>query len=125
MTNPFRFFVELIQQPVWIPIWVFYLMFINMASLGFWHEPLAKIIFFTFMVSAILMMVLYSRFGFEKVLGLGHVLWVPLLVYVLLQLPAFESSFKSYLAVLAISIAISLAFDIIDVWKYFASRKST
>lgn len=32
MRNPFRFFVELMQQPVWIPIWVFYLMVINMAS---------------------------------------------------------------------------------------------
>ncbi len=125
MRNPFRFFVELMQQPVWIPIWLFFLMIINVASLGFWHEPLAKIIFITFMISAMLMMGLYSRFGFEKILGLGHILWVPLLVYVLTQLPIVEASFKSYLVVLSISIAISLAFDITDVWKYFTNRKST
>jgi len=125
MRNPFRFFVELMQQPVWIPIWLFFLMIINVASLGFWHEPLAKLIFITFMISAMLMMGLYSRFGFEKILGLGHILWVPLLVYVLTQLPIVEASFKSYLVVLSISIAISLAFDITDVWKYFTNRKST
>ncbi len=125
MRNPFRFFVELMQQPVWIPIWLFFLMIINLASLGFWHEPLAKLIFITFMISAMLMMGLYSRFGFEKILGLGHILWVPLLVYVLMQLPIVEVSFKIYLVVLSISIAISLAFDIIDVWKYFTNRKST
>jgi hypothetical protein len=77
------------------------------------------------MVSAMLMMGLYSRFGFEKILGLGHIVWVPLLVYVLLQLPAVEAFFKSYLVVLSVSIAISLAFDITDVWKYFRNRKST
>ncbi len=125
MRNPFRFFVELMQQPVWIPIWLFFLMIINLASLGFWHEPLAKLIFITFMISAMLMMGLYSRFGFEKILGLGHILWVPLLVYLLMQLPIVEVSFKSYLVVLSISIAISLAFDITDVWKYFTNRKST
>jgi len=125
MRNPFKFFVELMQQPVWIPIWVFYLMVINMVSVGFWDEPLAKLIFITFMISAMLMMGLYSRFGFEKILGLGHIVWVPLLVYVLMQLPAVEASFKSYLVVLSVSIAISLAFDIIDVWKYFTNRKNT
>jgi len=122
MRNPFRFFVELVQQPVWIPIWVFYLMVINMVSVGFWHEPSAKLIFITFMISAMLMMGLYSRFGFEKILGLGHIVWVPLLVHVLMQLSAVEASFKSYLVVLSVSIALSLAFDIADVWKYFTNR---
>ena len=125
MRNPLKFFVELMRQPAWIPVWVFYLMLINMASVIYWYEPLAKLIFITFMVSAMLMMGLYSRFGFEKVLGLGHIFWVPLLAYILIVLPTFESSFKSYLVVFSISIAISLAFDIIDVWKYLVNRKST
>jgi hypothetical protein len=125
MRNPFIFFVELMKQPTWIPVWVFYLMLINMASVIYWSEPLAKLIFITFMISAMLMMGLYSRFGFEKVLGLGHIFWVPLLVYVLIVLPTFESSFKIYLVVFSISIAISLAFDIIDVWKCLVNRKST
>jgi len=125
MRNPFRFFIELMEQTVWIPVWVFYLMVINMVSVGFWHEPVAKLVFFTFIVSAMLMMGLYSRYGFEKILGLGHFPWIPLLVYLLTQIPSFAGVFKSYLLVLSISIAISLVFDIIDVWKYFTNRKST
>lgn len=125
MRNPFRFFVELMRQPVWIPIWVLYLMAINMASVGFWHHPLAKLILITFIISAVLMMGLYSRFGFEKILGLGHILWVPLLAYIVVQGPAAEGVFQSYLVVLALSIAISLAFDCVDVWKYFTNRRST
>jgi hypothetical protein len=123
MRNPFSFFIDLLQQPVWIPIWVFYLMIINVGSVGFWHEPLAKLIFITFLVTAMLMMGLYSRVGFEKILGLGHLPWIPLLAYVLTKFPSVEAGFKSYLLVFSISITISLVFDIIDVWEYFKSRE--
>ncbi len=125
MRNPFRFFIELIQQPVWIPVWVLILMIVNVASVGFWEEPLAKVIFVTFMLSAMLMMGLYSRFGFEKILGMGHILWLPLLVYVLMRIPAASDTFKDYLIIWSIFTVISLVFDVVDVWKYFTSQKST
>lgn len=124
MRNPFRFFVDLMKQPVWVPVWVFFLMIINVASVGFWHEPLAKLIFIAFMISAMLIMGLYSRFGFEKILGLGHILWIPLLAHIVMLIPSVEASFKKYLLVLSVSIAISLVIDVVDVWKYFTSRKS-
>lgn len=124
MRNPFHFFIELMQQPIWIPSWVLFLVVINVASVGFWSEPLAKAIFVTFMVSVILILGLYSRFGFEKIMGMGHVPWIPLIVYVLMEIPTARETFKSYLIVLSISIAISLVFDARDVWKYFTRRKS-
>ena len=123
MRNPFIFFIELMNQPVWIPIWVFYLMIVNVASVGFWDMLLAQVIFVTFMLSAALMMGLYSRFGFKKILGMGHVLWIPLLLYVLVEIPNANGMFQSYLIVLSISIAVSLVFDIIDVLKYFVAQK--
>lgn len=123
MRNPLRFFVELMRQPVWIPIWVLYLMVINIVSVGFWQEHIAKLVFITFMSSAMLMMGLYVRCGFTKILGLGHMLWVPLLVYILARIPAVEGAFQSYLVVLALSITISLAFDFVDVWRYLTNGK--
>ena len=123
MRNPFRFFIELIQQPIWIPVWVLILMIVNVASIGFWNESLAKLIFIAFMLSAMLMMGLYSRFGFEKILGMGHILWLPLLIYVLIEIPAASDTFKDYLIVWSIFTVISLMFDVVDVWKYFASQK--
>ncbi len=125
MRNPFRFFIELIQQPIWIPVWVLILMIVNVSSAGFWNESLAKVIFAAFMLSAMLMMGLYSRFGFEKILGMGHIIWLPLLVYVLMRIPAARDTFKGYLIVWSIFTVISLVFDVVDVWKYFTSQKST
>ena len=124
MRNPFRFFVELMQQPIWVPVWVLILAIVNVASVGFWSEPLAKVIFVTFMLSAMLMMGLYSRFGFEKILGLGHILWIPLLAYVLMKIPIAQDTFKGYLIILSISMVVSLALDIVDAWKYFANLNS-
>lgn len=124
MKGPFHFFVELARQPLWIPLWVALLMGVNFASVAFWSEPTARLILVTFMVSSALMMGLYSRFGFSKVLGLGHVLWIPLLVLVLARLPRTDSVFRVYLIVWCVFTAISLAFDFVDVWKHFSGGKS-
>jgi hypothetical protein len=124
MNNPFKFFAELMRQPLWIPLWVFVLMLVNVASAAFWSEPTARLIIVTFMVSSILMMGLYARFGFSKILGCGHVLWIPLLLHVLTRLPSAEGAFRAYLIVWCLVTAVSLAFDVVDVWKYWqADRK--
>jgi hypothetical protein len=97
MRNPFRFFVELARQPLWIPLWVSLLMLVNSASVAFWSKPPAKLILITFMISSMLMMGLYSRFGFTKILGLGHLLWIPLLLHVLTWLPHASGALQVFL----------------------------
>jgi len=125
MRNPLGFFSELLRQPTWIPIWVGLLMMINLGSLAFWDEPLARWILGVFMASAMLMMGLYARFGFEKILGLGHFLWIPLLPVVLVTIPVAEGGFRSFLILWAMVTTISLLFDIVDVWKYFSGQRQT
>lgn len=120
---PILFAGDLMKQPTWIPIWVFALMIMNMMSLAFWSEPLAKVIFVTFLMSAMLMMGLYAKFGFERILGLGHVFWIPLLAYIVVQLRHAEGEFQTYLIMLSLCIGASLLFDIVDVWKFLSSKR--
>lgn len=110
------------EQPVWVSLWVLFLMLVNMASLAFWQEAVAQLIFMNFLASAMLMMGLYARYGFSKILGLGHFPWIPLLAYVVIKIPTAEASFKQYLLILSVSMAVSLVFDTIDVWSYFTNR---
>jgi len=124
LRNPLRFFTELLEQPAWVAGWVFALMVINMASLAFWSEPLAKLILVAFMLSAMLMMGLYAVFGFERILGVGHVFWIPLLGYLIVHLQQIEGLFAGYLIVLSLAIGISLLFDIRDVWIYLSSKRA-
>jgi hypothetical protein len=123
--NPFLFFSDLAKQPLWVPTWVGILAVANIASLLFWPAPLAKVIFVTFMLSAMTMMALYSYFGFEKILGIGHVFWIFLLPYILLQIVHVDGEFFVYLVTLSVLLIISLVFDAIDVWKYFHETKKT
>jgi hypothetical protein len=123
MRNPFLFFVDLAKQPFWVAAWVALLALANIASLLFWAAPVAKIIFITFMLSAISMMILYSCFGFEKILGTAHVFWIFLVPVILLQLVYYDGIFLLYLVMLSILLTISLVFDVIDVWKYFRDMR--
>ena len=41
----------------------------------------AQVVLGVFMVSAASMMILAHMMGFTRLLGLGHVLWIPLLLY--------------------------------------------
>lgn len=118
MRNPLNFFTELFAQPKAVVVWVSYLMVINMASLLFWEIEFSRIIFFTFLASSMLMMFLYSIFGFKKILGLGHILWAPLLAYIILHAMVSTGDFQKYLLVLGSSILISLIFDVIDIYKF-------
>lgn len=61
----------------------------------------------------------------EKILGLGHVLWIPLALNLLTILPVADTAFNIYLIILLIFISISLVFDIVDVWKYFGSKQTS
>jgi hypothetical protein len=124
MRNPLAFFGELLKQPTWVVAWVGLQMGANLLSLYFWHEPISKIIFATFIVSATLMMALYSIFGFKKILGAGHILWIPLVLYMANHLGSASGAFQYYLAGLTVILAVSLAFDIVDVWKYFSSVRA-
>lgn len=117
--NPLHFFTDLLKRPVYEVIWVFYMMAINLYAIRFWDEPLAKAIVVVFLISSMLMMGLYSKFGFTKILGLGHILWIPLAIYIAFSLGSADGSYFSYLVVLLFTISISLVIDIYDVWIYY------
>lgn len=118
MHNPFRFITALLKRPLYEVTWVFYMMVINLAAVFFWEELLAKVIVFVFLISSMLMMGLYSKFGFTKILGLGHILWLPLVFYIGYSLMFAEGFYFTYLLVLLITNSISLVIDGYDVWTY-------
>jgi len=122
--NPLHFFKDLLEQPIWVPIWVGFMMAVNMGSLAFWAEPLAKAILGIFLLSSMLMMGLYARFGYEKILGLGHILWIPVLAWVLLALPGTDGAFRVYLLAWILTTVTSLVMDAVDVWQYASRRRA-
>lgn len=122
MRNPLKLVIEMCNQPLWVMAWISVLVVVNMSSLAYWDQSLARWVAGIFLIQGAIMMALYSVYGYEKILGLAHIFWIPLLVYVFLNLGSYAGSFQSYLIVLFCINALSVVVDIYDVITYFKNR---
>ena len=119
MRNPFLFFDALVKQPLWVPVWVALLALANISSLFFWSDPLAKLIFITFLVSAMAIMALFSYFGFALIFLPTY---VPMNYW--MDEPGFTFIFE-FPMVLAPSIVIPIfiSLNLLHAWGIFVTQK--
>ena len=85
----------------------------------------AWVILLVFLASAILMMVVSERYGFTRLIGVGHVLWFPLLLYLWTRIgryPAVEP-FGAWIRVVMLINAASLTMDVVDVTRYLKGER--
>ena len=120
---PVLLFKDLFRGPLWINLWVQVLMAVNLFGVFLWHEPVAKLVFVTFVITSMFMMYLYFKFGMARILGLGHVLWVLLIPYLMTVWPTLSGDIKNYITIVIICNSISLIFDINDVRLHFIENK--
>lgn len=117
----------MMMMPVHWQLWLALLVTFNLVlPLIFLSHLEAQVVVATLMASMILMTGLTALSGFTRLLGLGHILWVPLLYFLWMRLeqnPA-EDFFGVWLRVLMIVNATSLLIDTIDVGRYIAGDRS-
>ena len=78
----FNFFKAMLLMPKPWVAWVGLLMAVNMVVPVFFMARLeAKVVLATMMASAGLMMFIFAQKGFVRLLGLGHILWIPLIFW--------------------------------------------
>ncbi len=121
------FFKAMLQMPrLWIA-WVGLLMAVNMVAPIFFLATLeGKVVLGTMMASAVLMMFIFAHKGFVRLLGLGHILWIPLIVWLLgrTNLEAPATLFEQWvLAVIAVN-GLSLVIDAVDVFRYLRGERA-
>jgi hypothetical protein len=106
-----------------VKLWLFMLVIANaIAPLFFLHQVEAQVVVVAMMFGATLMSLLTARFGFTRILGLGHILWIPLigwLAFWLGQIPA-DDAFGLWIRVVIAVNALSLVLDGVDVFRYAA-----
>ena len=123
--------------PQWLHVWLNWMMVANLASLLFlvrWQGGKLRLghieayaIVAAMIGATILMTWLFDRFGYVRLLGLGHIpFWTPLAIYLWTRLPhhPVNSPFGIYLRIFLATIAISLAFDYVDVARYLAGDRT-
>ena len=126
-----RAFIKLnkgmMKMPIHWQLWLALLVIVNFViPLFFLNRLEAQVVAGTLLASVILMTGLTALSGFTRLLGLGHILWIPLLYFLWMRLeqnPA-DDFFGLWLRVLMILNAASLIIDVIDVGRYIAGDRS-
>ncbi len=122
-----KFNKGLMKMPIHWQLWLVLLVTSNgVIPLFFLNRLEAQVVVLTLVASMILMTVLTALSGFTRLLGLGHVLWIPLLYFLWLRLeqnPA-DDFFGIWMRVLMTLNAVSLVIDSVDVGRYIAGDRS-
>ena len=123
-----RFNQGLLSMPPPWQAWLLALMSANLiAPLFFLGRVEAQVAVAALVVSMVLMTILTGRFGFSRILGLGHIIaWVPLLAFLWSRLPdaPIDNAFGLWLrAVIALD-AASLVIDVVDVVRFLAGDRA-
>ncbi len=116
----------MMKMPIHWQIWLMSMVATNMIIPLFFLDRLeSQVVVGTIVASMILMTALTGLSGFGRLLGLGHILWIPLLYLLwtrLGQIPA-DDFFGIWIRVLMALNATSLVIDATDVIRYLAGDR--
>ncbi len=127
MRSFLKFNRGVLRMPFVWQVWLVLLVTLNLVAplffLGRWE---AQVVLATMLASVVLMTYLTGRFGFTRILGLGHILWLPMLGYLWLRLDQIPSddAFGVWIRVLMVLNSISLLIDAVDVLRYRAGDRA-
>lgn len=125
---PTDFVQHLMQQPVWVQVWVAWMGLVNFASVAFLKGTKeARIVLGVFLANMVSMNALFALNGFNRLLGLSHVIWwTPLVIYLTRRLPCIDRAtrFGLWLRAVLATDAASLVIDYSDVVRYLLGDRS-
>ncbi len=121
-----KFNKGLVNSPIHVRLWLILLITANLVvPLFFLGRLEAQIVVGALLASTILMTILTGLYGFTRILGLGHIFWIPLLFFLwtrLDQIPA-DDFFGIWIRALMMLNATSLVLDVVDAIRYIAGNR--
>lgn len=117
--------------PQWVQLWLNILLlgaFIAPLALLIWRETrlAGAIALASSAIGALIITQLYNAMGLVKLLGIGHIFWVPVVIYLVTimrrrDLPRLAFWITGFVA---LTMTISLIFDTVDVVRYLAGDRA-
>ena len=120
-------------QATWIQIWVGWLAVLNIGTLAaLLIKPASRrhglVVGAAFVANYLFMNWLYGQYGYTRILGLSHILiWRPLMIYLMAALrgETITSWVRPLTYVFVFSMSVSLAFDILDVTRWYMGDRGS
>ena len=121
-----KFNKGMLRLPLLWQVWLAALVAANLVVPMFFLPRLeARVVLGAILASMALMTYLTGRFGFSRMLGLGHILWIPMLAFLLTRLGDIHSgdAFGLWIQALIVLNSMSLIIDAVDVIRYVAGDR--
>ena len=107
-------------------IWGAWLVAVNAASLLFIQHVEAQVALGAVGVAVLAQTLIYQRKRFIRLLGVTHILWVPMLTWIALRLdtlPKEETELHAWLIMLIATNAVSLVLDAWDATRFVLGER--
>lgn len=122
-----QFMKTMMMMPILWQVWLGVLVTANLVVPFFFMNTLeAPVILLTAIVGLMIMLAIFSEKGFVRLLGIGHIGWIPLVAWLwtrLDQVPA-DSLFGYWLIAVIVLDSLSVIIDIIDVLRYVNGERT-
>jgi hypothetical protein len=106
--------------------WGAWLVAVNSACLLFIGHLEARVALGAVLVAVLAQALIYRRRRFVRILGATHIVWVPMLAWMVLRLntlPASETAFRAWLVFLIATNAVSLTIDTWDATRFASGER--
>ncbi len=118
----------LLKMGPFVLIWIGLLVSMNLIIplVHFWPRSEAIIAVSVFLAGFMMLILLTHFYGFTRILGLGHILWIPLVIYFLFHtdFSSLEQPLNQWMAGTILCNSISLVIDINDVIQYLRGDRT-
>ncbi len=107
-------------------IWNVWLVGVNVCCLYFIQHLEAQVVLATTLIAVVVQGVIYNRIGFTRVLGITHVMWVPMFAWMATRLDTIttQPDLANWLAVLLATNLGSMIIDALDVHRFFRGERA-
>ena len=104
---------------IWWP-WMAGLPLINLSSIFFLPRTEAWVVLGTGLLAATIMTVLHAKSGYVRLIGVGHFVWIPMLIWLVYTLDHIPGGtfFRNWILTVIAMDTLSLLLDIVDLVRY-------
>ena len=101
---------------------------VNLAGgLYFFATPEGKFAIAAMIGAMMAMQIIFAKYGFVRLVGLGHILfWVPFVAWNIWLLQSRDDAvdnFRIWLMTVSILNSLSLVLDAVDVWRFYRGER--
>ena len=107
-------------------IWNVWLVAVNLTCFYFIGHIEAQVVLGTTLLAVVGQAIIYGRIGFTRILGIGHMLWIPMFVWMATRIESIAAypELQSWLVVLAVTNAVSFIIDVTDVTRFAKGERA-